>query len=366
MQDALMQVALIGLPLSGKTTLCNAMTAGHAEKPGQRAGRGEVRSAVVNVPDPRVAVLADLFNPRKITYAQVRFDDVSGVSRGSAEASSFDTRLLDAMGRADALLQIIRAFDDDRVPHPELTIDPARDVEIVTLELIVSDLATVERRLERIANGLRKTHGDQRAKLLAEESLMRRLADDLSQGIAIRDMGLTPAEQLAIRGFQFLTAKPTLVVLNLGEDVEPQTPAEWAAQQQKALVLGIRGMLEMEIAQLPTEERALYLESYGIAEPSLNVLVRECYRLLGLMSFFTVGEDEVRAWTVQQGATAVEAAGAIHTDLARGFIRAEVIGYEEMIACGSLGEARRQGKLRLEGKDYVVQDGDILNIRFNV
>jgi ribosome-binding ATPase len=361
-----MQVALIGLPLSGKTTLCNAMTAGHAEKPGQRAGRGEVRSAVVNVPDPRVAILADLFHPRKVTYAQVRFDDISGVSRGSSEVSGFDTRLLDAMSRADALLQIIRAFDDDRVPHPELTIDPARDVEIVTLELIVSDLATVERRLERIANGLLKTRGDQAEKLLAEESLMRRLADGLSQGIAIRDMVLTPAEQLAIRGFQFLTAKPTLVVLNLSEDAEPQTPTEWAAQQQEALVLGIRGMLEMEIAQLPAEERAIYLESYGIAEPSLNVLVRECYRLLGLMSFFTVGEDEVRAWTVQRGATAVEAASVIHTDLARGFIRAEVIGYEEMIACGTLAEARKQGKLRLEGKDYVVQDGDILNIRFNV
>ncbi len=366
MQSALMQVALIGLPLSGKTTLCSAMTAGRTEQPGGRSGRAEIKSAVVDVPDPRVAVLADLFNPRKITYAQVRFDDITGVSRGSAEASGFDTRLLDAMGRADALLQIIRAFDDDRVPHPELTIDPARDVEIVTLELIMSDLATVERRLERIAQGMKKTRGDAQAKLRAEEALMRRLADGLSQGTAIRDMALSPTEQIAIRGFQFLTAKPTLVVLNLGEDAEPQTPSEWAAQQQEALVLGIRAMLEMEIAQLPPEERALYLESYGIAEPSLNVLVRECYRLLGLMSFFTVGEDEVRAWTVRRGATAVEAAGAIHTDLARGFIRAEVIGYEEMLACGSLAEARRQGKLRLEGKDYVVQDGDVLSIRFNV
>jgi hypothetical protein len=361
-----MQVAMIGLPLSGKTTLASAMTAGHVGKPGQRLGRAEIKSAIVDVPDPRVARLAEMFRPRQVTYAQVRFDDISGVSRGSAQGSGFDARLLDAMSHADALLEIVRAFDDDTVPHPELSVDPARDIELVTLELIVSDLATVERRLERIANGMPKARGDARDKLLAEETLMRKLEEGLSQERAIRDLDLTPEEQAAIRGFQFLTAKPTLVVLNLGEADDPQTPADWAAQQQRALVLGIRGALEKEIAELPPEERALFLESYGIAEPGLNVLVRECYRLLGLMSFFTVGEDEVRAWTVRQGATAVEAAGAIHSDLARGFIRAEVIGYDEMIACGSMAEARRRGKLRLEGKEYVVQDGDILNIRFNV
>ncbi len=361
-----MQVAMIGLPLSGKTTLANAMAAGHGDKPGQRLGRAEIRSAIVDVPDPRVAQLAEMFHPRKTTYAQVRIDDISGVSRGSAQGSGFDAGLLDAMSRADALLQIIRAFADDTVPHPELSVDPARDIELVTLELIVSDLATVERRLERIANGLPKARGEARDKLLAEEALMNKLAEGLGQERPIRDLDLTPDELVAIRGFQFLTAKPTLVVLNLGEDDDPQAPIQWAAQQQRALVLGIRGALEQEIAELPPEERGLFMESYGIAEPGLNVLVRECYRLLGLMSFFTVGEDEVRAWTVRRGAVAVEAAGVIHSDLARGFIRAEVISYDEMIACGNMAEARRRGKLRLEGKDYVVQDGDILNIRFNV
>jgi ribosome-binding ATPase len=361
-----MQVAMIGLPLSGKSTLAHALSGGHADRPGQRMGRAEVKSAVVDVPDPRVDRLSEMFHPRKTTYAQVRIDDISGVSRGSAQGSGFDAGLLDALSRADALLQIVRAFEDDTVPHPELSIDPARDVALVTLELIVSDLATVERRLERIANGLPKARGEARDKLLAEQALMQKLEEGLSQELPIRDLALTPEEQVAIRGFQFLTAKPTLVVLNLGEAGDADETAAWVSEQQKAMVLGIRAALEQEIAELPPEERALFLESYAIAEPGLNVLIRACYRLLGLMSFFTVGEDEVRAWTVRQGAPAVEAAGVIHSDLARGFIRAEVIGYDEMIACGSMAEARRRGKLRLEGKEYIVQDGDILNIRFNV
>lgn len=361
-----MQVAMIGLPLSGKSTLARALSGGHADRPGQRLGRAEIKSAVVDVPDPRVGRLSEMFRPRKTTYAQVRIDDISGVSRGSAQGSGFDSGLLDAMGRADALLHIVRAFEDETVPHPELSIDPARDAALVNLELIVSDLAIVERRLERIANGLPKARGDARDKLLVEQALMQKLEQGLSEERPIRALELTPEEELAIRGFQFLTAKPTLVVVNLGESDDATETASWATEQQHAMVLAIRGALEQEIAELPPEERALYLESYGIAEPGLNVLIRECYRLLGLMSFFTVGEDEVRAWTVRRGATAVEAAGVIHSDLARGFIRAEVIGYDEMIACGSMAEARRRGKLRLEGKDYVVQDGDILNIRFNV
>ena len=177
---------------------------------------------------------------------------------------------------------------------------------------------------------------------------------------------MTDEEHVLIRGFQFLTAKPSLVVVNLGEGDDPSTDVSWTDGHVYSAALALKGSLEMEIAQLPEDEMSLFLQSYGISEPSLNVMVRECYKLLGLMSFFTVGEDEVRAWTVRRGASAVEAAGAIHTDLARGFIRAEVLSYEDMIACGTLAEARKQGKLRLEGRDYVVQDGDILNIRFNV
>ena len=195
---------------------------------------------------------------------------------------------------------------------------------------------------------------------------MQRLSGALSRGEPIRSVPQSPEEQVFLRSFQFLTAKPALVVLNLGEDAPPFDPAQWPGLPAGYSALGIRGALEMEIAQLPAEERSLFLDSYSIEEPGLNILLRECYRLLGLMSFLTVGEDEVRAWTVRRGAIAVEAAGVIHTDLARGFIRAEVISYDDMVACETMAEARKRGKLRLEGKEYVVQDGDILNIRFNI
>ncbi|MHB1318879.1 MAG: redox-regulated ATPase YchF [Anaerolineae bacterium] len=361
-----MQIALIGLPQSGKTTLATAVSHGRGETSGGRRGRVEIKSAMVDVPDARVDRMTALFHPRRTVYAQVRIDDITGVSRGSAQQSGFDAQVLDALSRADALMLIARAFDNDAVPHPEVTIDPVRDIEIINLELIMSDLTVVEHRIERIEAQIPKTRADARDKLAEELALMQRLAEALSRGQSIRRVDQTPEEEIFLRSFQFLTAKPALVVLNLGEDAPPFDPHDWPGLPQDDPVLGIRGALEMEIAQLPEAERTQFLESYGIDEPGLSLLLRECYRLLGLMSFLTVGEDEVRAWTVRQGASAVEAAGVIHTDLARGFIRAEVISYEDMLACETLAEARKRGKLRLEGKEYVVQDGDILNIRFNL
>ncbi|NLT73324.1 MAG: redox-regulated ATPase YchF [Chloroflexi bacterium] len=361
-----MQIALIGLPQSGKSTLSTAMTQGRGEASGSRRGRVEIRSAVVDVPDARVDRLTEMFHPRRTVYAQVRVDDVTGVSRGSAGQSGFDPQVLDALSRSDALMMVVRAFEDDAVPHPEVTVDPVRDVEIIMLELIMSDLTIVEHRVERIEAQIPKTRADARDKLEQELALMRRLAEALSRGEPVRRVPLAADEEVFLRSFQFLTAKPAMIVLNMGEDAEAYERSQYPGLPEDEPVLGIRGALEMEIAELPEDERALFLESYGIEEPGLNVLLRECYALLGLMSFFTVGEDEVRAWTVRRGAVAVEAAGAIHTDLARGFIRAEVIGYDDMLACGTMAEARKRGRLRLEGKDYVVQNGDILNIRFNV
>ncbi|MFO7697619.1 MAG: redox-regulated ATPase YchF [Anaerolineae bacterium] len=361
-----MQIALIGLPQSGKTTLATAVSHGHSETSGGRRGRVEVKSAMVDVPDGRVDRLTGMFHPRRTVYAQVRIDDITGVSRGSAQQSGFDAQVLDALSRADALMLVVRAFEDDSVPHPEITIDPVRDIEIINLELIMSDLTVVEHRIERIEAQMLKTRADARDKLAEELALMRRLMEALSRSQAIRSVELTPEEEVFLRSFQFLTAKPAMVVLNLGESAPPFDAQDWPGLPEGDPVLGIRGALEQEIAELPTEERTEFLESYGIDEPGLNLLLRECYALLGLMSFFTVGEDEVRAWTVDRGASAVEAAGVIHTDLARGFIRAEVISYEDMLACETLAEARKRGKLRLEGKEYVVQDGDILNIRFNI
>jgi|YNPNPStandDraft_1061719.scaffolds.fasta_scaffold33899_2 GTP-binding protein YchF len=359
-----MEVGIIGLPLAGKTTLYNALTRSRAEVARYNAGRCEIHTAIVDVPDPRVGTLVQLFNPRKTAYAKIQFNDIGGVDQGQAKNGGFAPEVLNAMSKCDALVQVVRAFDDALAPHPAGSIDPARDLAALRLELILSDLLVVERRLERIQLGLKK--GRDAALLERERLLMERFKATLEDGGLIGDLELTAEERALIRGFQFLTAKPALVVVNLPEDAAEEPDLSWADHRPNTRVLALRGALEMEIAQLPPEEMAPFLESYGISEPSLPLLVRECYRLLGLMSFFTVGEDEVRAWTVRQGATALEAAGTIHSDLARGFIRAEVISYEDMIACGTLTEARRQGKLRLEGKEYRLQDGDILNIRFNL
>jgi len=361
-----MQIALIGLAQSGKTTLTTAMTKGHAETSGGRRGRVEIKSAMVDVPDARVDRLTEMFHPRRTVYAQVRIDDITGVNRGTAAQTGFDAQVLDALSRADALMLVARAFEDDTVPHPDVIIDPVRDIETINLELIMSDLTIIEHRIERIEAQMPKARADARDRLSEELALMQRLAEALSRGQSVRSIDQSPEEEVFLRSFQFLTAKPALLVLNLGEDAAPFDPNNWPGLPEGDPVLGIRAAVEREISELPEDEQAIFLESYGIDEPGLHLLLRESYRLLGLMSFFTVGEDEVRAWTVRRGANAVEAAGAIHTDLARGFIRAEVISYEDMLACETMAEARKRGKLRLEGKEYVVQDGDILNIRFNI
>ena len=362
-----MEVGIIGLPLSGKTTIFNALTRSNAETSTYGSGRCEIRASVVNVPDPRVDVLSRLFKPRKTTFARIQFNDISGAARGQAEkAGGLDSQTLTALSQCDALLQVVRAFASDQVPHPDGKVDPARDLDTLRFELMVSDLSIVENRIERIHAGLRKGRPTEVPTLQQELALMQRLQKALENEMLISDLDLSAQEQVLIRGFQFLTAKPTLVAVNQSEEAEATPDLSWANHHKRSSALGLKGALEMEIAQLPAEEAAAFLQSYGIAEPSLNLLVRECYRLLGLMSFFTVGEDEVRAWTVHRGAHAVEAAGAIHSDLAHGFIRAEVVSYEDMVALGSIAEARRQGKWRLEGKDYVVQDGDVISIRFNV
>ncbi len=262
----------------------------------------------------------------------------------------------------------MRAFEDPDVPHSEGSIDPCRDISIIDDELLLSDQIIVERRIERLEAGIKKG-GDklQRAKDEAELELFRRLLAHLETGAPLRDMGLDEHEAKSLRNYGLLSLKPMLIVLNVGDN-----PTDISIEQlcnyhhQNVVTATIQGRLEMELAQLPPEEEADFLASYGISEPGLNRVIRMSYKLLGLQSFFTVGEDEVRAWTIHVGEDAVDAAGVIHTDLARGFIRAEVINYDAMIAAGSQAKAKEKGLLRLEGKEYVVKDGDILNIRFNV
>ena len=362
-----MQIAIIGLPNSSKTTVFNALTRGNIETTAFSSGVFEEHTAVVDVPDARIDRLSAMFKPKKTIYAKVTYTDIAGLAKGVG-AGGLSGPLLNTLSQSDELLHVVRAFEDPDVPHSEGSIDPCRDIEIIDGELMLSDMIIVERRIERLEASVKKG-GDklQRAKDEAELELFKRLNETLNEGIPLRDMGLTPAEEKGLRNYGLLTLKPMLIVLNVGDQ-----PADAAAEamckypHQHSRVAALQGRVEMELAQMEPEDAAEFLSSYGITEPGLNRVIRMSYELLGIHSFFTVGEDEVRAWTIPVGAPAVEAAGVIHTDLARGFIRAEVIHYDDMIAAGSMANAKTKGLLRLEGKEYPVKNGDILNIRFHV
>ncbi len=362
-----MQVAIIGLPNSSKTTVFNALTRGNVETTGFSSGQFELHTAVVDVPDARIDRLSAMFRPRKTTYAKVTYADIAGLAKGVSEGG-LSGPLLNTLSQSDALLHVVRAFEDPDVPHVEGSVDPCRDIEIIDAELLLSDLIIVERRIERLQAQLKKG-GEKQVKAAneAELALFLRLLETLNLGALLRDLDLTPAELKGLRNYGLLTLKPMVIVLNVGDNPAGAALEALCGYQHRHTTLAtLQGRLEMELAQMPPEEAAEFLEGYGISEPGLNRVIRLSYTLLGLHSFFTVGEDEVRAWTIPVGANAVEAAGTIHSDLARGFIRAEVVSYDALVGAGSLPNARSRGLLRLEGKEYVVQDGDVLNIRFNV
>ncbi len=357
-----MEIGIVGLPNSGKTTIFNALTRGQAETTAYASGRVEVHTAVVNVPDPRVDMLARLFNPRKVTYAQVTYNDIAGLA---AERGAFSPQLLNLIAPNTALLHVVRCFQNPAVPHPLGSVDPARDVQLLEEEFILSDLAIVEGRLERLAKQKGKGTPKERELMAREEALLLRLQEVLNEGRPLRAVELEPEEERLIRGYTFLSLKPQLVVFNLdddGEDPSEELTPHWP----RTMGLGLRGRLEMELAQMDPEEAQEFLAMFDIEEPGLSRVLRASYELLGLISFFTVSEKEVRAWTIPRGSTALQAADAIHSDMARGFIRAEVIRWDELVRVGSLAEARKQGLLRLEGKEYIVQDGEVVHIRFNV
>lgn len=363
-----MQLGIIGLPLSGKTTIFNALTRGHAEVAGFASGKLQIHSATVQVPDKRVDVLSAMFKPRKTVYAQVQYNDIGGLARGIGEKGGLDGNLLNQIVQNDALVHVVRAFDDPNVPHLEGSVDPARDIALLDTELILSDLGVVERRLERIHTALSKGGGSpqEREALHREQALLEKFKLALENGTLLRDLDIPPAELKAVKGLALTTLRPVLVVLNTGEG-HPNDALERVQYQHKhTQLVALQGKLEMELAQMSEEEAREFLAEYEIEEPSLPRVIRLSYQLLGMLSFFTVGEDEVRAWTLPVGATALDAAAAVHTDLARGFVRAEVVHYSDLVASGSLSEAKRHGVLRLEGKDYVIRDGDIVHIRSSV
>lgn len=356
-----MNIGIIGLPSSGKTTIFNALTRGQAETGTYHAGTFNVNMGAVSVPDARVDTLSAMYKPRKTVYAQVQFKDLAGIEGGSNKGSALSGRLLNELSGNDALLHVVRAFTNLSVPHPNGTVNPRRDYEAMETELILSDMAVIEKRLERLRK--ERTRSEQPMEL----PLMERLYAHLEDQKPLRGIDLTADEERLLRSYGLLSLKPMVVVLNVNDDAnDAEAEQQLAAHLSRAVLLQLRGKLEMELAQMDVADAAVFLEEFGLSEPGLDRVIRASYDLLGVQSFFTVGEDEVRAWTVRRGAPAVEAAGVIHSDLAKGFIRAEVVSYQDLVATGSIPEARRVGKFRLEGRDYVVKDGDILHVRFNL
>ena len=355
-----MRLGIIGLPQSGKTTVFNALTRGD-QPTTLSGGRFEVHTAVVDVPDFRVERLVEMFHPKKTAYAKVTYADIAGLEAGSSK-SGFSGPLLNQLSQMDGFLEVVRCFDDPGVPHPLISVDPCRDIAVLDTELLLQDLIAVERKLERL-QGERGRGGRDKAAIEREITLFEKLSATLSEERPLRDLELSAEEEKALSGFGFLTRKPIMLLLNLSEG---QIPPEVSCSYQRCSVARLQGRLEMEIVQLPPDDASVFMTEYGIEEPGLNKVIRLSYELLGMQSFFTVGEDEVRAWTVRQGGNAYEAAGVIHSDLQKGFIRAEVVAYADLVALGGLNEARSKGKLRLEGKEYVVLDGDIVHVRFNL
>jgi GTP-binding protein YchF len=349
-----MKIGIIGLPGSGKTTIFNALTGSVAEVSAYQKGKKDPNLAVVKVPDGRLDRLSSMYNPKKTTYAQVQYVDIGGtVSAGEGTESSMH-ELLRFLHPVDALVHVVRNFDRSGEPPR-----PQGDLEALESELILTDLIVLEKRVERLEKEIAKAgKGD-----LDELEFLKKAGEILERGDALRGYPEI-AQSPMLRGYAFLSAKPCIVVLNSGDDVELGTTG---LQLPSAVVfVEVKGKLEMELAQLSPEEAEPFRKDLGLEEPATFRLIKESYQLLGLISLFTVVKDEVRAWAIRQGTPAQKAAGAIHSDMEKGFIRAEVVSYDDLMACGSHFAAQKAGKVRLEGKDYLVQDGDIVDIRFNV
>jgi len=371
---------ITGLPYTGKTTLFNLLTGGHAATGAFAGAEAETNVGVAKVPDERVAKLAALFRPKKTTYAEVMYRDLGlthSVDRaalasiGSA-TSSISAQKLGDLRSSDALVHVVRAFRDPSVPHVDSTVDPVRDLQSLELELLFADHGVVERRLERVEPELRSAKGAEREAREREKAVLQKAMAALDNETPLRDLDLDDEERKAVRGFRFLTLQPQLIVANIDEADVPSPDAVLAplraaaAKHRRAAVVPVCAKLEAEIAELPADEAEAFRADLGVREPALSRVIHATYELLGLISFFTTGEDEVRAWTIPANTPAQQAAGAIHSDLERGFIRAEVIRWDELLKAGSEANAKKAGTMRTEGKQYPVADGDCLHVLFNV
>ena len=360
-------VALIGFERSGKTTLFNALTG--AARPTGYAAHSDPHAGVVEAADSRLDRLSALYNPKKHTPAALDLLDFPGAgfagSLGPGEAPPMT--LLDALSKADALIHVVRAFDDDSVPHPAQSVDPARDIESMQLELTFADLALIEKRLQRIAEETKSVKPADRVAADREANLLLRLQAHISDGGNVLDAPISDEERKSLRHYRFLTERPLLTLINLAEDQAADAQSQLAAfAPSDSPSAALCAKLEEELASFEPPDAAAYRADLGIADGAVETALKQSFALLGLRTFFTVGEDECRAWTVEGGASAQRAAGRIHSDLERGFIRAEVVPWNDLLDCGSEAEAKKRALLRTEGKDYEVQDGDVLHILFNV
>ncbi|MGA2142765.1 MAG: DUF933 domain-containing protein [Brevinematales bacterium] len=350
-----METGLIGLPLSGKTTIFNSLTGKNASLSAFSGGKREKNIAEINVPDNRVNVMTSVFKPKKTIFATVTFEDLQieiTPEGGITPSSIADIRNL------NAVVIIVRAFKNESVPHPFEKLDPGADLKKVLDSLIYSDYEMIEKRKERL--------GREAKKATREYQLLDKMSETLLSGSLIGTGFLTEEDMKLFAGFSFITNKPVIVIINMGESNADTKGLEETAKNYNITVFPLRGDLEMEISQLPREDQKDFLLDMGLTEPAMDRFLQYIYKTLNLISFLTVGEDEVRAWSIPGGFNAQKAAGRIHTDLEKGFIRAEVVSFDDLAAAGSLQEAKKTGKLRLEGKDYTVKDGDIMNILFNV
>ena len=364
----MLHCGIIGLPLSGKSTIFNVITKAGAEVKPYAGGKTDPNRAVVPVPDARFDKLVEFYKPKKETPSQMEFVDLAGLSRGAGQGLGLGNAFLSFVSDADALVHVIRCFENGAVEHPECSIDPIRDWDIVNSELIFRDLAVIENRLTKL---------NAKKKLLPEEAkekaLLEKCNDCLMEEKLLSTIDMSAEEKRSLRGFAFVTSKPQIIVLNLDESqVDEAKIPKFAelkkkAEEQNILLVKLYGSIEMDIIELSDEDAALFTEGLKITEPGRERLIREAYKTLGLISFFTSGQDEVRAWALADGGTAVDAAGTIHSDLARGFIRAQVVSYNDFESHhNSFDECRKAGVLRLEGKEYKVHDGDMIEIRFNI
>lgn len=363
-----MKIGIVGLPQSGKTSLFNALTKTSQDAKHDWGTQRESHISVVKVPDPRLDGLQQLTGKEKKIAATVEYVDVAGLEKGSTQRKGFQEQLIGNLRNVDAVLCVLRYFQNDLVPHPEGSIDPKRDLAIIEEEFLFSDLSILEGRTHKLESELKKVKSDAHQR---ELELLQRCLQSLESERPLRELDFTVEEEKLLRGFQFLTAKPILLVLNIGEeDLGKESEIE---KEFSDLVVGnkrdlvcVAAELEMEIAQLSEEDAIAFQKEMGIADSALQKVIRSSYKLLGLISFFTIGQHEVRAWTIKQGTRAHTAAGVVHSDMERGFIRAEVVDFETLKNLGSITKCKEQGLLRLEGKDYLVQDGDVINFRFNV